>query len=51
MGNAHMAALSAKHAELEKRILNEARRPIPDDGLLNQLKREKLRLKQAIAGI
>jgi hypothetical protein len=51
MENAHIAALSAKHAELDERIFSEMRRPHPNDEVLQRLKREKLRLKQVIVGI
>ena len=51
MDNEHIAALSAKHADLEQRIFSESRRPAPDENLLHQLKREKLKLKQAIVGV
>mgnify|MGYP003578288204 CR=1 FL=1 len=51
MENAHIAALSAKHAELDNRIFSESRRPLPNEELLQRLKREKLRIKQAIVGI
>ncbi len=50
MENAHIAALSAKHAELEERIFSESRRPLPDEELLYRLKREKLRIKDVIVG-
>lgn len=51
MENAHTAALSAKHAELEQRIFSESRRPLPNDEVLYRLKREKLRIKEEISGL
>lgn len=51
MENGHIAALSAKHAELEQRIFSESQRPLPNDELLYRLKRQKLRIKEEIAGI
>lgn len=48
--DSHSSALIAKHAGLDARISEETRRPQPDSGLIAQLKKEKLRLKQLIAG-
>ena len=45
MDNAHVDALASKHAALEAQIEAEEQRPHPDDVLLHQLKKEKLRLK------
>jgi len=45
MQNAHLSALEAKHAGLDRRITNEAQRPAPDQMLLAELKRQKLRVK------
>ncbi|MFC7048880.1 YdcH family protein [Emcibacter nanhaiensis] len=45
---AHINALSEKHALLEKRIDDEEHRPAPDDIVIHELKREKLRLKDEI---
>lgn len=46
----HRDALSARHAQLESRIASEAQRPAPDIVLITELKREKLRLKDVLAG-
>ena len=51
MVEAHLTALSEKHAMLESQIDQEAHRPHPDDILLAQLKKEKLRLKEAMCGL
>ena len=51
MATAHTASLSAKHAQLEALIAQEAQRPHPDDYLLSQLKKEKLRIKEEMAGL
>lgn len=51
MQNAHMSALETKHAGLDARIAEENQRPHPDSVILARLKKEKLRLKEAIAGI
>jgi hypothetical protein len=46
-----MSALEHKHADLDARIAQENQRPHPDDTLIARLKKEKLRLKEAIVGI
>ena len=46
--DAHVASLEQKHAHLEKVILEEVHRPIPDSVKLTELKREKLRIKEEI---
>ncbi|MDP9413067.1 MAG: YdcH family protein [Pseudomonadota bacterium] len=51
MQNAHMSALEIKHADLDARIAQENQRPHPDDALVSRLKKEKLRIKEAILGI
>ncbi len=51
MQNAHMSALEIKHADLDARIAQEHQRPHPDDALVSRLKKEKLRIKEAILGI
>lgn len=44
--DARIASLEERHAALERQILDEDRRPRPDDTELLRLKREKLRLKE-----
>lgn len=44
----HVDSLRAKHARLEQQIDEEQHRPLPDSAILLKLKREKLRLKEAI---
>jgi len=51
MTNSHSAALVAKHANLEHQIASEERRPRPDETLLHLLKKQKLRIKEAILGL
>lgn len=51
MNKAHLSALSEKHAEIEARIHAEKQRPLPNTMMLASLKREKLKLKEEIAGI
>jgi len=50
MESTHIAALEAKHAGLDARIAEEARRPLPDANMLASLKKQKLRLKEEIVG-
>ena len=45
----HIRALRDKHSSLDQAILKEAARPLPDDGKVAELKREKLRIKDTIA--
>ncbi len=51
MEQAHMTALQTRHAGLDRRIHEETRRPLPDDALIAQLKKEKLRLKEEMSGL
>lgn len=48
MQDAHISALSAKHAVLDQRIVAESQRPMPDQMLLAELKKQKLRVKEAM---
>lgn len=51
MEKAHVEALESKHAAIQSQIDTEERRPNPDDILLHQLKKEKLRLKDEMLGL
>ncbi|HEX8413271.1 MAG TPA: DUF465 domain-containing protein [Sphingomicrobium sp.] len=51
MQNAHVSALEQKHAGLDARIAEENQRPHPDDTLIHRLKKEKLKLKEALTGL
>ena len=51
MPTSHQTALESKHATLDRRIATESGRPLPDTQLLAGLKRQKLRLKEELAGI
>ncbi len=51
MHQAHVSALEAKHASLEAQIDEESHRPMPDAARLARLKKEKLRVKEEIAGL
>ncbi len=46
----HQNALRSKHANLEKLIAEEQHRPLPDQTTLAKLKKEKLKIKEALAG-
>lgn len=50
MQSTHLSALEAKHAGIEQRLADETRRPLPDPTLLSMLKKQKLRLKEALVG-
>jgi hypothetical protein len=48
METSHVSSLQLKHAGLERQIAEESNRPMPDNAMLQQLKKRKLRLKEAI---
>lgn len=48
MQTAHVQALEAKHATLDQRIHDESLRPMPDNAVIADLKKQKLRLKEEI---
>ena len=48
METSHVSALQLKHAGLERRLHEEMSRPVPDNALLQDLKKRKLRLKEEI---
>ncbi|SFP63177.1 YdcH family protein [Sphingomonas rubra] len=49
MQSTHQTALEQKHATLDRRLADEAHRPLPDSVLMADLKKQKLRLKEEIA--
>ena len=51
MQKAHMSALEQKHAGLDARIVEENQRPHPDDVVISRLKKEKLKVKEALLGL
>ena len=51
MDKANVEALASQHAALQAQIDREEKRPHPDDVVLHQLKKEKLRLKDEINGL
>ena len=51
MNMSHLSTLKSRHADLDAKIANEERRPAPDTGLLARMKKQKLRLKEALFSI
>lgn len=47
----HLESLKVKHADLEAKIADEERRPHPDDDVIHDLKKQKLRIKDELAGL
>ena len=50
MHSAHLSALQTKHAGIDRRIAEEERRPLPDQAVLHDLKKQKLRVKEEMGG-
>ena len=48
---AHIDALERKHAALEAEVFAARRRPLPDAAALADLKKKKLRIKEAIGRV
>ncbi len=44
-----IGALRAKHADLEAKLEDELRRPVPDEVAMSEIKRLKLRIKDQIS--
>ncbi|MBA3897467.1 MAG: DUF465 domain-containing protein [Sphingomonadaceae bacterium] len=51
MDSAHVSALEAKHAGIDRRLAEETRRPMPDSALISALKKQKLKVKEALASL
>ena len=49
MQSSHVEALKAKHAGLEARLHAEQIRPAPDVAMIQQIKKQKLKIKEALA--
>lgn len=49
METSHVSALQFKHAGLERRIQEELSRPLPDDSVVQSLKKRKLRIKEELS--
>ena len=50
MESSHVAALHAKHDGLDQRLRTEMARPAPDSAMIQMLKKQKLKIKEAMAG-
>jgi len=50
MDSPHTSSLVAKHARIESQLHLETQRPLPDSTLVAKLKKQKLRLKEALSG-
>lgn len=51
MTNSHSAMLNAKHARLDAQLKSEQHRASPDSRLISLLKKQKLKIKEALARI
>lgn len=51
MDASHLSALQLKHAGLERQIQTELNRPMPDNSVLQTLKKRKLRVKEELEHI
>lgn len=48
MEQSHVSALQLKHTGLERQIEDELSRPLPDHGIIQTLKKRKLRIKEEL---
>ena len=46
MDNSHRSALQLKHAGIDRQLHQEMSRPLPNDAVLQDLKKRKLRIKE-----
>ncbi len=51
MHTSHIDALQTKHAGLDARLRQEIARPAPDAAMVQDIKKQKLRLKEEISGL
>ena len=51
MQTTHQTALETKHAAIDRRLADESHRPLPDATIVADLKKQKLKLKEAIASL
>jgi hypothetical protein len=51
MEQSHVSALQLKHAGLERQLADEQNRPLPDIAIVQQLKKQKLRIKEELEHI
>ena len=48
MESSHVSALQLKHAGIERQLAEEMSRPVPDQSMIQALKKRKLRIKEEI---
>lgn len=51
MDTSYVSALQHKHAGIERELHREMRRPMPDDAVIQTLKKRKLRIKEELEGM
>ena len=51
MEQSHVSALQLKHAGIERKIHEELSCPMPDLAMVQSLKKQKLKLKEAITHV
>ena len=51
MEASHVSALELKHAGIEEKIEEELSRPMPDDAVLQTLKKQKLKIKEELESL
>ena len=51
MESSHVSALQLKHAGIERQLAEEMSRPVPDQSMIQALKKRKLRIKEELAHI
>ena len=49
MDTSHVSALQLKHAGLKRQIADEMSRPHPDNAMVRELKKRKLRIKEELS--
>jgi hypothetical protein len=49
--NSQVEVLMKRHAELDRQLEEEQARPMPDSGVIAELKRQKLTLKDQIQNV
>lgn len=49
MESSHVSALQLRHAGIERKIAEEMTRPVPDQTMIQSLKKRKLRIKEELS--
>ncbi|RDC59201.1 hypothetical protein HME9302_00386 [Alteripontixanthobacter maritimus] len=47
--NAHSETLRSRHAGLETKLARELSRPAPDEAMMREIKKQKLKIKQQLS--